>query len=159
MSVVTLTQALKGKGIQPDSIHFGLEKSPVLFYGDTEVWLGSIKLLTQKIAYLTADNVFPNIKGIPGIVHMENWSEENDSFIFEKKPEVSEEDTEGDIEDDAEGGMEEGLPPEDGSQDGSEGSSQEGEQPQDSESVEQNDPETPQDDEEQGENQDEDVSN
>ena len=153
--MLTLTQKLKGEKIPPDSIHFGLEKSPVLFYGDTEVWLGSMKLLTQKIACIKEDEVLPSIKGVAGILHMENWSEENSSFIFEKKPEVPEEDSEGEIGEDAQpnDGAEEGAV------DGSEGNSGEDEQPQDSESVEQNEPESPQDDEEQGENQGDDVSN
>ena len=165
--ILTLTQKLKGEGIQPDSIHFGVEKAPVLFYGDTEVWLGSMKLLTQKIDHLTADNVFQNIKGIAGIVHMENWSEENTSFIFEKKPETPEEDIEGDT-DGNEGGNEDGNedgnagidePSDDSSEGDSEDTSNEDGQPQDSEPEDQNEPETPQDDVEDGENQDNDVPN
>lgn len=135
--MLTLTQRLKGAGIQPDSIHFGLEKSPVLFYGDTEVWLGSMKLLTQKIAHLTADGVFSNIKGVAGIVHMENWTEESANFIFEKLPEVPE--------DEGEAGEDEEIDADGSSQDDADKS--------------ENDDEPPQDDDSEDKNEGEDVSN
>ena len=38
--LLTLTQALKREGLDPDIIHFGLKQSPVLSYGNKEVWLG-----------------------------------------------------------------------------------------------------------------------
>lgn len=95
--ILTLTQALKREGLEPDSIHFGLEQAPVLYYGDTEVWLGSIELLTQKVARLK--EIMPSIKGIAGVLHMENWTEESANIIFEKAPEVPETDAEGDITD------------------------------------------------------------
>lgn len=154
---LTLTQALKREGLQPDSIHFNMEQAPVLFYGDTEVWLGSIELLTQKVARLK--EILPSIKEIAGILHMESWTEETSNIIFEKKPEVPEADVEGDIED----GTESDTSPEDdseaGSEDGSEDGSEGEGQPQDSEPGDQNQPETPQDDDGQDENQDEDVPN
>lgn len=87
---LTLTQALKREGLEPDSIHFSLEKSPVLFYGETEVWLGSTELLTQKVTRLK--EILPSIKDVAGVLHMEGWSEESSNIIFEKKQEVPEED-------------------------------------------------------------------
>lgn len=84
--MLTLTQALKREGLDPDAIHFGLEQSPVVYYGDTEVWLGSIELLTQKVARIT--EILPNIDGIAGVLHMESWTEESANIIFEKATEV-----------------------------------------------------------------------
>lgn len=95
--LLTLTQALKREGLEPDSIHFGLEQSPVLYYGDTEVWLGSIELLTQKVARLK--EILPNVKGIAGVLHTENWTEETANIIFEKAPEVPETEVEGGAQD------------------------------------------------------------
>lgn len=125
--ILTLTQALKREGLEPDSIHFGLEQAPVLYYGDTEVWLGSIELLTQKVTRLK--EIMPSLNGVPGILHMESWTEESSNIIFEKAPEVPEEDTrtEGEAPDD-------GVEPSEGE-------------------------EEPQDTEEDDENQDTDVSN
>lgn len=86
--ILTLTQALKREGLEPDTIHFGLEQSPVLYYGATEVWLGSIELLTQKVARL--EEILPNIESMAGILHMESWTEESANIIFEKELEVPE---------------------------------------------------------------------
>lgn len=94
--MLTLTQALKREGLEPDSIHFGLDISPVLYYDNTTIWLGSMELLTQKIDRL--GEILPNISGIEGILHMESWTEESANIIFEKAPEVLDEapqDTEG----------------------------------------------------------------
>ncbi len=100
--MLTLTQALKREEFQsdlaqvlmrenltPDVIHFGLEQAPVLSYGNTKVWLGSIEMLTQKVDRLK--EIFPSINGIAGVLLMENWTEETSNIIFEKESEVSEE--------------------------------------------------------------------
>ena len=116
--MLTLTQALKREGLEPDSIHFGLEQSPVLYYGDTEVWLGSIELLTQKVARLK--EILPNVKGIAGVLHTENWTEETANIIFEKAPEVPETEVEG------------------GAQDAEEENTNEDDTPQDAENDDQN---------------------
>lgn len=96
--LLTLTQALKREQLEPDIVDFGLAQSPVLSYGNTEVWLGSIELLTQKVTRLT--EILPSIKGVTGILHMESWTEENANIIFEKELEVTDDDTQ-DAEDDA----------------------------------------------------------
>lgn len=89
--MLTLTQTLKREGLEPDGIHFGAAYAPVLYYGNIEVWLGSVELLTQKVDRL--NEILPMISGVEGVLHMENWTEETTNTIFEKI-EV-EEDTEG----------------------------------------------------------------
>lgn len=95
--LLTLTQALKREKLEPDTIDFGLAQPPVLSYGNTEVWMGSIELLTQKVTRLK--EILPNLEGIAGILHMENWSEEMANIIFEKELEVPEDDTQDTEED------------------------------------------------------------
>ena len=92
--MLTLTQTLKREGLEPDGIHFGAANAPVLYYGNTEVWLGSIELLTQKVDRL--NEILPSILGIEGVLHMESWTEETSNIVFQKA-EVEEdiEDTEG----------------------------------------------------------------
>jgi cell division protein FtsQ len=154
--MLTLTQALKREGLEPDIIHFGLNQSPVLSYGNTEVWLGSIELLTQKVTRLT--EILPNLNGVAGILHMENWTEETANIIFEKELEVpdseedvdvetdEETDTETDEEIDAEAGAEEDEDvPEDDAQ-APEDDAQKPEGNQDGEGEDQNEDEPPQDD-------------
>lgn len=128
--LLTLTQALKREKLDPDIIHFGLKQSPVLSYGNTEVWLGSIELLTQKVSRMK--EILPNLEGVAGILHMENWTEETANVIFEKELEVPKEDTgtdegdavegEGDTaegnQDDAEDGSNGEEPPQDDDPDG-----------------------------------------
>lgn len=148
--ILTLTQALKGaefkketaqilgrENLMPDVIHFGLEQAPVLFYDNTEVWLGSIEFLTLRTEHLKG--IFPNINDIAGILHMENWTEESTNSLFEKKPEIPEEDTESSEEEES------GADDENDSLDDEDKPS--------------NDEETPQDDDSEAENEDKDVSN
>ena len=90
--LLTLTQALKREKLDPDIIHFGLKQSPVLSYGNKEVWLGSVEQLTQKVARMK--EIFPSLDGLAGILHMENWSEESANIIFEKEIEMTDIDTE-----------------------------------------------------------------
>ena len=127
--MLTLSQALKREGLEPDVIHFGLEHSPVVYYDTTEVWFGSIETLTQKVTRLT--EILPNLEGIKGVLHMEEWAEESANIIFEKLPEeidVPEDETDSEA-----------------SQDGGDES--------------ENEDEAPQDDEDTSENEGEDVSN
>ncbi len=86
--ILTLTQTLKREGLEPDAIRFGLDESPVLYYDNTAVWLGSTELLTQKVERL--NEILPSITGIEGILHMENWTEETANIIFEKAVQVPE---------------------------------------------------------------------
>lgn len=124
--LLTLTLALKREYLEPDTIHFGLEQSPILSYGNTEVWLGSIELLTQKVTRLT--QILPNLHGVAGILHMEDWNEESPNIVFEKELEVPDVDTGAEGEDDTLGDN------------------------QDAEDEGTNEPEAPQDDDLEGEN-------
>lgn len=119
--LLTLTQTLKRDSLDPDIIHFGLKESPVLSYGNKEVWLGSIELLTQKVSRLK--EIMPNLEGLAGILHMEDWTEESANIIFEKELEIPD------------------VEPEEGSEDN-----------QDTEDDDTNDGDLPQDDDSDGEN-------
>lgn len=87
--ILTLTQTLKRDGLEPDAIRFGSMNSPVLYYDNTEVWLGSVELLTQKVDRL--NEILPSITGMEGVLHMENWTEESANIIFQKVEEKVEE--------------------------------------------------------------------
>ena len=130
--LLTLTMALKRDDLEPDSIHYGLAQSPILSYGNTEVWMGSIELLTQKVQRLT--QIMPNIRGVAGILHMEDWTEESANIIFEKELEMPDVDT-----------GEEGETGSEDEEDASEGNL-------DNEGDGSNEDETPQDDDFEGEN-------
>ena len=81
--LLTLTQGLKRKELQPDSIVYGVENEPVLKYGDVSVYLGSLELLTQKIERL--EQILPSLEGKSGILHLEKWTEDTTNTIFKVK--------------------------------------------------------------------------
>ena len=128
--LLTLTQALKREKLDPDIIHFGLKQSPVLSYGNTEVWLGSIELLTQKVSRMK--EILLNLEGMAGILHMEEWTEESANIIFEKELELPDEDVETEEEDGSEGENDTA----EGNQDNADDDSNEAEPPQDDDSDE-----------------------
>lgn len=119
--LLTLTQTLKRVKLEPDIIHFGLKQSPILTYGNKEVWLGSMELLTKKVERMQVN--LPKIEGMAGIVHLENWTEESSNFIFEKELEIPDVELETEEEGDTEG-----------NQDAEDDSTNESEAPQDDDS-------------------------
>jgi cell division protein FtsQ len=80
--LLTLTQALKRKELIPDSILFGRENSPILVYGNVWVQIGSTTLLTQKVERI--GKILPQLEGESGVLHLENWSEENTNIVFDR---------------------------------------------------------------------------
>jgi cell division protein FtsQ len=80
--LLTLTQALKRKELIPDCILYGREDSPILIYGSVWVQLGSIEQLTQKVDRV--EQILPQLDGESGVLHLESWSEENTTIIFDR---------------------------------------------------------------------------
>lgn len=80
--LLTLTQTLKRSGMIPDSITYGVKNEPVLKYDKVQVEMGDLNLLTQKVERL--DRIMPSLEGASGTLHLENWSEETTSIIFDK---------------------------------------------------------------------------
>jgi cell division protein FtsQ len=81
--ILTLTQSLKRNSLIPDSITYGVEDEPVLAYGDIKVEMGSLDLLTQKVERLA--KIKPELDGLAGTLHLENWTEETTNIVFDKK--------------------------------------------------------------------------
>lgn len=80
--LLTLTQTLKRDGLEPDAIRYGAENEPVLVYDTVEVNMGSIELLTQKVERMK--KILPELVGMAGTLHLENWTEESTNIVFEK---------------------------------------------------------------------------
>ncbi len=81
--ILTLTQALKRNKLLPDSITFGGEDEPALSYGNIEVLMGDMTLLTQKVERLS--KIKPSLEGMKGTLHLENWTEETTNIVFDRK--------------------------------------------------------------------------
>ena len=80
--ILTLTQALKRNSLIPDSITYGVANEPLLAYGKIKVEIGSLELLTQKVERLA--KIKPNLEGMDGTLHLENWTEETTNIVFDK---------------------------------------------------------------------------
>jgi cell division protein FtsQ len=80
--LLMLTQSLKRKELIPDSILFGRENSPILVYDSVWVQIGSTSLLTQKVERM--EKILPKLTGESGVLHLENWSEENTNIVFDR---------------------------------------------------------------------------
>ena len=83
--ILTLTQALKRNSLIPDSITYGGANEPLLTYGKIKVEMGSLELLTQKVERLA--KIKPQLEGMEGTLHLENWTEETTNIVFDKKVE------------------------------------------------------------------------
>lgn len=80
--LLTLTQSLKRNDLIPDSITYGVENEPVLTYGPVKVSMGSLEFLTQKVERLA--KIKPQLQGMEGTLHLENWTEETTNIVFDK---------------------------------------------------------------------------
>ena len=61
---------------------YGVENEPVLTYGTVKVSMGSLEFLTQKVERLA--KIKPQLQGMEGTLHLENWTEETTNIVFDK---------------------------------------------------------------------------
>ena len=76
------TRGCKRNDLIPDSITYGVENEPVLTYGTVKVSMGSLEFLTQKVERLA--KIKPQLQGMEGTLHLENWTEETTNIVFDK---------------------------------------------------------------------------
>ena len=81
--LLALTLALKKNNLIPNEIIYGEEIEPIVSYGDIKVAVGTSVSLSQKIERLAA--IFPKLAGEKGLLHMETWTEEATSVIFDRE--------------------------------------------------------------------------
>lgn len=77
-----VTRLFNKFGIKPDSISVDSGNSITLHYGTVDVCLGKDTLLEEKMA--RADAILPQLKGLSGTLHLENYSEDTVNIIFDK---------------------------------------------------------------------------
>ena len=80
--LLTLSQTLKRDKLEPDAIQYGVKNAPVLKYSDVAVNLGSMEYLTQKVERVK--KILPELVGMSGTLHLENWDEQTTNIVFEK---------------------------------------------------------------------------
>lgn len=81
-SLLATTQTLKKNEIVPDKIMFDGNGDISLSYGSIEVLLGSSENLSKKILRLSY--ILPQLSGMQGTLHIENWTENTTDIIFDK---------------------------------------------------------------------------
>ena len=82
-----VTRLFNKFGIKPDSISVDSGNSITLHYGTVDVCLGKDILLEEKMARV--DAILPQLKGLSGTLHLENYSEDTINIIFDQAGEDS----------------------------------------------------------------------
>lgn len=81
-NLLNLTQTLKKYNQLPDEIQFNDKLEVILYYGDIQVNVGTEENLSQKIIRLSY--ILPQLNGLSGTLHLENWTEESTDIVFDK---------------------------------------------------------------------------
>lgn len=81
-NLLSLTQMLKKYEMVPDHILYGEDKTYTLEYGGVRVLLGTAEDFSDKILRLSY--ILPELKGMSGKLHLENWTENTTDISFEK---------------------------------------------------------------------------
>ena len=84
--LLSLTQTLKKYNLPPEEIRFDHSQGAILTYQNVRVIVGTEVNLTQKIVRLSY--ILPQLEGLSGTLHLENWNEENTDIIFDKDMEI-----------------------------------------------------------------------
>ncbi len=78
--ILSITQLLTKYDIVTDSIYFSRDDTITLFFGEARVALGTMDNIDEKMIRLRY--IVPSLKGLKGVLRMENYSEENsDGYI------------------------------------------------------------------------------
>lgn len=82
-SLLSASQELKKHDILPDQIRFEENGDIHLTYDSVEVLLGDRDNLTSKILRLSY--ILPQLEGMKGVLHVENWTENTTDIIFDRE--------------------------------------------------------------------------
>ena len=67
----------------PNEIAFDSAKDAEIYYGDIRIIVGNEENLSQKIIRLSS--ILPQLAGLKGTLHLENWTEETVDIVFDKE--------------------------------------------------------------------------
>ena len=80
--LLAVTQTLKKYNLVPDTINYDDQGNVTLQYGTITVNLGQATSLTEKVVRM--EKIMPNLEGLTGILHLEDWTEDTTDITFEK---------------------------------------------------------------------------
>ena len=81
-NLLAIQKQLKQVGVDVSAINFMEDGSINMNYQDVVISLGTTTNLAQKMKRLPY--ILPNLEGMSGTLHLEEWSEENTDIVFEK---------------------------------------------------------------------------
>ena len=82
-TLLTVSQLLDKYELEPESIYVTEDDEVILNYGDIQVNVGGNVYLNEKI--LRLQQILPQIEGMTGTLHLEDWSEDNTDVYFSKE--------------------------------------------------------------------------
>lgn len=82
-TIIAMNRMFQKNGIKPSYITISKESQIHLFYDEIEVNLGVDTLLEEKMTRLTA--ILPSLKGMSGVLHLEDFQKDTKNIIFSKK--------------------------------------------------------------------------
>lgn len=78
----SINQMINKDNIPPDKVVFDEESNITLVYGEIEVWLGKDEHLEEKMNTLAS--IMPEMDGLSGVLHLEDYDSLENGVIFEK---------------------------------------------------------------------------
>ncbi len=69
-------------GLHPDEVHFDENRDLILYFGTKRVLLGDSSYLEEKLLELTS--IYPEMEGLSGTLHMENFTPDTTTVSFKK---------------------------------------------------------------------------
>lgn len=81
--LLNLTQTLKKYELEPDEIAFDENKNASIYYGSIRVIIGDEQNISQKVMRIS--HILPQLNGLSGTLHLENWTEETTDILFDKE--------------------------------------------------------------------------
>ncbi len=75
--ILSLTQLMEKYDIKTDRIYFDRNMDITLFFGDARVFIGNFDNIDDKMIRL--QYIIPKLKGMKGVLHMENYSQDSQS--------------------------------------------------------------------------------
>ena len=80
--IMNLTQLLKKFELTVERIELAADKTMTLYFEDVRVQLGKSQYLEEKISEFK--DLVPNLNGLKGVLHLEDYDPSKDSIIFTK---------------------------------------------------------------------------
>ncbi len=84
--ILSITQLLTKYGITTDRIYFDSADHITLYFEKVRIYLGTSDHIDEKINKL--QYLLPELQGLSGVLHMENYTGEVGTFTFEKDDEM-----------------------------------------------------------------------